>query len=200
MGISIFTGPAQELVIRFVFNIFVAFILIRYIYTGVKLRATYVFTFIMFNTLIFFITYLLSNVTLSIGFAFGLFAVFSILRYRTDPIPIKEMTYLFAAITLGVMNALITPEISIIEVILANVAIVAVAFALEKMIRGAGLDEMVIIYEKIENIHHERQAELLEDIEKRTGLTIHDHVIERVDFLRDVARIRIHYLANSDKK
>ncbi len=117
-----------ELILRFLLNILVAFVIIRFSYYRYQRNETYAFTYYLFNVLIFFVCYLLSSVTLSIGFAFGLFAVFAILRYRTFPIPIKEMTYLFMVITVGVMNALSTPEIGILELLFANAAIVIVVF------------------------------------------------------------------------
>ena len=101
-----------NLMIRFGFNLFIAFIIIKLIYDRDKTDNDFVFTYFMFNSLIFFFAFLLSNITINIGFAFGLFAVFAILRYRTNPIPIKEMTYLFIVITLGVINALSKTEIS----------------------------------------------------------------------------------------
>ena len=200
METAFYSDKVAELILRFGFNILVAVILIRFIYARTRVYSTYKFTFLMFNTLIFFVCYLLSNVTMSIGFAFGLFAVFAILRYRTDPIPIKEMTYLFAVITIGVMNAMSTPEISVLELLFANIAIITVAYVLENVIRGAGLEEIRVTYEKIENIPTDRHDELMADLRERTGLEIQDIEIERLDFLRDVARIRIRYISGSTNK
>ena len=198
-NITIASSQVWELVIRFAFNFLVAFLLIRLIYYRHQKNPTYAFTYFMFNVLIFFVCYLLSNVTLSIGFAFGLFAVFAILRYRTDPIPIKEMTYLFMVISIGVMNALSTPDISLIELLFANSAIVLVAFGMESYWKKTTLNEVLVIYEKIENIRPENQAVLLSDLRERTGLDIVKYKVIRTDFLRDVARIRVYCRSNRDQ-
>jgi len=97
-------GHFWELIFRLLVDVIVVFILIRFAYQKNQDSPSYVFTFALFNVLIFFVVYLLSNASMSIGFAFGLFAVFAILRYRTKTIPIKEMTYLFLFITLGLAN------------------------------------------------------------------------------------------------
>ena len=112
----------SNLIIRFVFNIFIAFIIIKLIYDRKQSNNDFVFTYFIFNTLIFFFAFLLSNIEINIGFAFGMFAVFAILRYRTDPIPIKEMTYLFLVIGISVINALANKKISHAELVFANFA------------------------------------------------------------------------------
>lgn len=193
-GIPLFSPAVWELIFRFGYNIMVVFILIRFIYYRYTRSASYAFTYFMFNTVIFFVCYLLSNVTLSIGFAFGLFAVFAILRYRTDPIPIKEMTYLFIVITIGVMNALSTPGISYAELLFANVAILILTLAVETYWHGRGLQEADIIYEKVENIKPANHEAMLADLRERTGLDIKRYKITRTDFLRDTARIRVFYI------
>lgn len=193
LELALYTNSIWELMLRFVFNLAVVFILIMVIYARYRKDGTYAFTFVMFNTLIFFVCYLLSNVTLSIGFAFGLFAVFAILRYRTDPIPINEMTYLFSVITIGVINALSTPNISVAELLFTNGAILLIALALEAYWQKRLLAEVLVIYEKIENIIPENHPALLADLRERTGLDIKHFRILRADFLRDVARIRVYY-------
>lgn len=187
------SGSLLELILRFAFNLVVIFLVIRFGYYRYQRNATYAFTYYLFNTLIFFVCYLLSNVTLSIGFAFGLFAVFAILRYRTRPIPIKEMTYLFMVITIGVMNALSTPDIGILELLVANLAIVIVALTAEFYWRRNGLAEIRVEYEKIENIKRENHAALMADLIARTNLDIVHFEIVRIDFLRDTVRLRIFY-------
>ena len=191
--VQMFNPDIWELVSRYSFNLLIAFILIRLIYYHFWKRSDYTFTYFMFNTVIFFVCYLLSSVRLSIGFAFGLFAVFAILRYRTNPIPIKEMTYLFIAITVGVINALTTPEISYAELLFTNFAIVFLALILESFWRKYSLIESLIIYEKIENIKPEFHERLLSDLRERTGLDIKRFEIMRTDFLRDIARIKVYH-------
>ena len=183
-----------NLIIRFGFNLSIAFIIIKLIYKrNHSNNLDFVFTYFMFNSLIFFFAFLLGNITINIGFAFGLFAVFAILRYRTDPIPIKEMTYLFIVITIGVINALSDAEVSYAELLFTNVALVGLTYFLETYWRKNLLVRITIEYEKIENIKPENHNTLLADLKERTGLNIQSFEFRRMNFLRDTARIRIYY-------
>ena len=184
----------MNLIIRFGFNLTIAFIIIKLIYQRNRANnLDFVFTYFMFNSLIFFFAFLLGNITINIGFAFGLFAVFAILRYRTDPIPIKEMTYLFIVITIGVINALSSAEVSYAELLFTNVALVGLTYFLETYWRKNLLVRITIEYEKIENIKPENHDTLLADLKERTGLNIQSFEFRRMNFLRDTARIRIYY-------
>ena len=183
----------MNLIIRFGFNLTIAFIIIKLIYQRNHTNNDFVFTYFMFNSLIFFFAFLLGNITINIGFAFGLFAVFAILRYRTDPIPIKEMTYLFIVITIGVINALSSAEVSYAELLFTNVALVGLTYFLETYWRKNLLVRITIEYEKIENIKPENHDTLLADLKERTGLNIQSFEFRRMNFLRDTARIRIYY-------
>ena len=183
----------MNLMIRFGFNLFIAFIVIKLIYDRENSDNDFVFTYFMFNSLIFFFASLLSNITINIGFAFGMFAVFAILRYRTNPIPIKEMTYLFIVITLGVINALSKTDISYNTLLFTNFALVLLTYILEKKWQNSLLLRRTVLYEKIDNIKPENHEQLLNDLNDRTGLNIQRFEIRRVNFLRDTARIRIYY-------
>ena len=183
----------MNLIIRFGFNLTIAFIIIKLIYQRNHTNNDFVFTYFMFNSLIFFFAFLLSNVTINIGFAFGLFAVFAILRYRTDPIPIKEMTYLFIVITIVVINALSGAEVSYAQLLFTNMALVGLTYFLETYWRKNLLVRITIEYEKIENIKPENHDTLLADLKERTGLNIQSFEFRRMNFLRDTARIRIYY-------
>ena len=182
----------MELIIRFGFNLFIAFIIVKLIYHREHTDNDFVFTYFMFNSLIFFFSYLLSNITINLGFAFGLFAVFAIMRYRTDPIPIKEMTYLFIVITIGVINALSKTEVSYEALLFTNVAIVGLTYVLENYWQKNLLLRRMVVYEKIENIKPENHDKLLADLKERTGLDIQQFEIRRINFLRDTFRIRIY--------
>ncbi len=182
-----------NLIIRFGFNLTIAFIIIKLIYQRNHTNNDFVFTYFMFNSLIFFFAFLLGNITINIGFAFGLFAVFAILRYRTDPIPIKEMTYLFIVITIGVINALSGAEVSHAQLLFTNMALVGLTYFLETYWRKNLLVRITIEYEKIENIKPEKRDTLLADLKERTGLNIQSFEFRRMNFLRDTARIRIYY-------
>ena len=184
----------MNLIIRFGFNLSIAFIIIKLIYQrNHSNNLDFVFTYFMFNSLIFFFAFLLGSITINIGFAFGLFAVFAILRYRTDPIPIKEMTYLFIVITIGVINAISDTEVSYGAVIFTNIALVGLTYFLETYWRKNLLVRITIEYEKIENIKPENHDTLLADLKERTGLNIQSFKFRGMNFLRDTARIMIYY-------
>ena len=182
-----------NLIIRFGFNLSVAFIIIKLIYQRDHNNNDFVFTYFMFNSLIFFFASILGSITINMGFAFGLFAVFAILRYRTDPIPIKEMTYLFIVITIGVINALSGDEVSFGALLFTNTALVGLTYFLEKYWQNNLLVSMNIDYEKIENVKPENHEALLADLKERTGLNIQDFQFSRMNFLRDTVRIKIYY-------
>ena len=183
-----------NLMIRFGFNLSIAFIIIKLIYQRNRANnLDFVFTYFMFNSLIFFFAFLLSSITINMGFAFGLFAVFAILRYRTDPIPIKEMTYLFIVITIGVINALSGAEVSYAALLFTNITLVILTYFLENYWQKNLLLRMNIEYEKIENIKPENRDILLADLKERTGLNIQSLEFRRMNFLRDTASIRIYY-------
>ena len=126
-----FSLEFYNLVLRFAFNLLIATIIIRKIYYRDPSNNDFVFTYFMFNSLIFFFAYLLSNIDINMGFGFGMFAVFAILRYRTDPIPIKEMTYLFIVITIGVINALSGDKVPYVALLFTNFSLVALTYILE---------------------------------------------------------------------
>ena len=182
-----------NLIIRFGFNLSVAFIIVKLIYQRDHNNNDFVFTYFMFNSLIFFFASILGSITINMGFAFGLFAVFAILRYRTDPIPIKEMTYLFIVITIGVINALSGDEVSFEALLFTNAALVGLTYFLEKYWQNNLLASMNIDYEKIENVKPQNHEALLADLKERTGLNIQDFQFSRMNFLRDTVRIKIYF-------
>ena len=184
-----------NLAFRFLFNISVAYLIIMQIYKRFHDSNDFVFTYFMFNSLIFFFAYILGNMDINIGFAFGLFAVFAILRYRTDPIPIKEMTYLFIVITTGVINSIGSNEVSQQELIFANFIIIILTYILENQGKIQDSEKLLgrrtIEYDKLENIKPENHKDLLIDLENRTGLSIQRFEIGRI-FL-DRVNIKIFY-------
>ena len=186
------TSELMNLILRFGFNLSIAFIIIKLIYHREHKDNDFVFTYFMFNSLIFFFAFLLSNININLGFAFGLFAVFAIMRYRTDPIPIKEMTYLFIVITVGVINALSKTEVSYGALLFTNIAIVGLTYFLEIYWQKNLLVRHMVVYEKLENIKPENHDKLLADLKERTGLDIQQFEIRRINFLRDTFRIRIY--------
>ena len=161
-----------KLLIKGVFNLGVILIVVRYIYYPVTKNKDYLFTFLLISLTVFLLCVLLDSVKLQLGFALGLFAIFGIIRYRTDPIPIKEMTYLFLVIGISVVNALANKKISYAELVFANFLIVFVTFGMERLWLLRHETRKNIIYEKIELIKPENEAKLLADLKERTGIDI----------------------------
>jgi len=188
-----------ELIIRFVFNMAVTVIIVRYLYYPAVKRKDYLFTYILISGVIFLLCFLLENVKLQIGFALGLFAIFGIIRYRTNPIPIKEMTYLFVIIGISVINALANKKVSYTELLFTNIAIIFIVYGLEKIWLLKHESTKTINYEKIELIKPENRQLLMKDLEERTGLKINRVEIGRIDFLRDTARIKIYYFVSENE-
>jgi len=182
-----------ELLIRFSFNFIIVVWLVRYIYYPITRRKDYLFTYLLFSVIVFFLCQLLSSVKLGLGFALGLFAIFGIIRYRTDPIPIKEMTYLFIVIGIAAINGLANKKISFAELMFTNIVVVGITYGLEKIWLLKSESRKTIEYEKIDLIKPENHALLMEDLKERTGLNIHRFEIGRLDFLKDTARIRVYY-------
>jgi hypothetical protein len=167
-------------------------ILIRFIYLPVYNRRDHLFTFFMFNIAIFMITNLLSVKSgISTGAAFGMFAVFSLLRYRTEDISARDMTYLFMVIALGLMSSI--NKGNIVETGIINLIVVVGAFLLDGGLLFKTEFVKTIQYENIELIKPENFQLLLADLKNRTGLNVHKVSIGRIDFLRDTATLKIYY-------
>ena len=137
--------------------------------------------------------FMLESVKLQMGFALGLFAVFGIIRYRTDAIPIKEMTYLFVVLGMSVMNALINKKISLVELSFANLVIIGATYGLERVWLLRHEAQKIIVYENIDLIKVGREEEMKADIEARTGIKVNRFEIGKIDFLRDTALIKIYF-------
>lgn len=181
------------MIIRLGLHLFFVFILVRLIYYPRTKRKDFLFTYFLFSISIFLMCFLLESVKLEMGFALGLFAVFGIIRYRTDAIPIKEMTYLFVVIGMSVMNALINKKISLVELMFANVVIIGATYGLERVWLLRHESQKLIIYDNIELIRLGRHDELKRDLEERTGIRITRFEIGKIDFLRDIVLIKIHF-------
>lgn len=189
----------SELLVRFTFNTILILIVVLLIYSKNSKRKDFYFSYIAIGVIVFFLSSLLNNVKLELGFALGLFAIFGIIRYRTDAIPIKEMTYLFIIIGISVINALANKKVSYTELAFTNAAIVAGLWVLEKRLMLKQEGSIKLIYEKIENIHLRQGEVLLEDLKQRTGINIVRYEIEKIDFLKDIAIIRLYFNVNGSK-
>lgn len=198
LGVKIINiSDFAELLFRFSFNLSILFSVVHFMYAKNSKRKDYYFSYLAVGTIVFLLSFLLNSVKLELGFALGLFAIFGIIRYRTDPIPIKEMTYLFVIIGISVMNALANKKVSYAELVFTNAAIVAGLWLLEKKLMLKQQRTIKMVYEKIENINTANEAELLADLKARTGLEINYYEIVKIDFLKDVAEINLFINTNS---
>jgi hypothetical protein len=188
-----------ELIIRFGFNMVMMLIVVRLLYYPKSRRKDYLFTYILISTIIFLLCFLLDNVKLEIGFALGLFAIFGIIRYRTNPIPIKEMTYLFLVIGVSVINALANKKVSYAELLFTNFVIVLVTFLLEHVSLVKHESTKTIEYERIDLITKDKREELIKDLETRTGIKLNRVEIGRINFLRDTVKLKIYYFDDDAK-
>jgi hypothetical protein len=188
-----------KLLVKSAFNFLVVGYIVRYLYYTTTKNKDYLFTYILISVTVFFLCFLLENVKLELGFALGLFAIFGIIRYRTDPIPIKEMTYLFIVIGISVMNALANKKISYSELLFTNMMFILITYSLEKIWLLKHETRKTITFEKIELIVPEKREELVADLKLRTGLNITRVEIRNIDFLRDTATIRIYYFEDEEK-
>lgn len=185
-----------ELVQRLGLNFISIFILIRLIYYPIHKNKDFLFTFFLFNVINFLICFLLSTAKLKMGFAFGLFAIFSILRYRTVTVPVREMGYFFISVTLGIINALVSNENYWLQLLIANGIIIGLTYILDYRISLKHENFKEIIYDRIDLIVPDKREELLADLKLRTGLNIHRVEFIRIDLLKDTARIYAFYISD----
>ena len=192
------SGPLPLFITGFIANLLSAFIIVRFVYYPREQSNNYVFTFLAFNTMIYFIMGLFTSIELSIGVGFGLFALFSILRYRTETVPIREMTYLFVMAALPILNSVLFDSTEYTKMILVDLLVIIVLWILDRE-WGFCRDrfQMEIVYEKIELIGKEKKEEMLQDLRERTGLNVTDFEILKINFLRDVAYLKITYISRT---
>ncbi|MBI4947588.1 MAG: DUF4956 domain-containing protein [Bacteroidetes bacterium] len=190
-GFELFNRLPLKFFIRLAVDMASVFVLIRFIYfPSYKTREMF-FTFFIFNLIIFLVMFMISKVEISMGAGFGLFAVFGIMRYRTEDVSTKDMTYLFLSIAMGMITAVAKGGWD--ELLLINGIILVVTLLLETNILMKKELGKEILYENIEMIKPENHQKLLDDLRMRTGLDVHRFSITKVDFLRDMAVIRIYY-------
>ena len=193
LDIPFFDDDFFKMIFRFGINTLFLTIIIRYLYYKIAKRKDYLFTYYMISTVVFFLCFTLKKYELDIGMALGLFAIFGIIRYRTDAIPIKEMTYLFVVIGVSIINSLANKKMSFSEIIVANIIIVFSVAIIEKIWHLKHQVTKQVVYENIENIKPENYDLLIDDLKKRTGLEVNKVIIGNVDFLKDTAILTIFY-------
>ena len=186
----------SDFFVRLFIHLVAVFILARVCYFGFARHRDFAGSFILFGMGVFLVTSQLNSVEISMGFAFGLFAIFSMLRYRTESITIKEMTYLFLVISMSLLSAVGTmPHLALVALL---GLICLLAYVTETSLLLPLLEEMPVQYEKIENIVPERESELLADLRERTGLDVCRVEVLGVDFMRDSASLRVQYRPGKD--
>ena len=182
----------------FLVNFVVGLIIVRFIYYPRTKDKRFVFTYLTFSTVIYFVVSSMANITIGIGVGFGLFAIFRIVRYRTEPMPVREMTYLFVLMSLPVMNSSGMLQTAWPQLLIANTVIILVLWLLEK---EWGFEYQLprhVVYEKIELIQPSRQVEMVADLEARTGRKVERVEVGKIDFLKDTADLRV-YFAKEDQ-
>jgi hypothetical protein len=196
---DLYDDDAIALLVRLVVNTTVLTLLIRYLYYPKTKRKDYLFTYYLIGTITFFLCFGLKKLDIDTGMGLGLFAIFGIIRYRTDAIEIKEMTYLFLIIGISVVNSLASNQISLTEITIINVFVIILTFVLEKLWLVKHETRKTINYERIDLITPEKYDEMKEDLERRTGIAINRIEIGKIDFLTDTAQIRIYYYADDQE-
>ena len=179
---------------RYLLNLLTVFILFRFIYYKNYKKTDLFLTFFGFNSIIFFISFMLNKVEMSTGAGFGLFAVFSILRYRTEGIGPKDMTYLFLSISIGLLTAIGPPDG--IEISLFCFVIITLTYILENSLWGKKEVSKTIIYDSLDYINQSQQLELMKDLKCKTGIEIHRLSVDNIDYLKDSCTITIYYYEN----
>lgn len=197
-GVDSLMRFCSKMGIRLVIDLITIFVLIRFIYYPLYKQSGYFFMFAIFNLVIFLIAFLLNKVDLSMGAAFGLFAVFSMLRYRAESVSIKDMTYLFLSIAIGLLTAIskikgVPDEYEYLFLIGLNSLILGLTWMLETSKLLKKESSRIVVYENIELIQSNRREELLNDLKQRTGFNIHRYTVEQINFLKDSATIIVYF-------
>ena len=190
---SMITGSIKDLLLHFLLNLLISWIIVQFFYFRKGGQRNYYFTFLIFSSAMFLLLYVMNNLSLQIGFTLGLFAIFGMIRYRTETVPVREMTYLFIIIAISIING-IGAEIPFALIVTANVVTVLLIWLLEGIgIIRSRVSTKVVLYDRIELVEASRRAELKEDLEKRLGLKIESIEVGMVDFLKDSAYLKVTY-------
>ena len=190
------TEHVTKLLLAFIVNLIAIMIIVRWLYYPKCKRGEFFFTYILIAISTFMLIYVLGDVKLKAGIALGLFAMFSIIRYRTEQIAIREMTYLFIIIALSAINGLTISELSIGEVIIINVLFITAIIICESKLLISHYSYKVIKYDNINLITPDKREELIADLEKRTGLKVIKVEVGAIDFLKDAAIVKMYYKSN----
>ena len=194
LGLPLFDGPGLwRLLILFGINLLVCWVITHFFYYRKSRRRDYYFTYMLFSTAIFFILYQLQNMKIEVGIALGLFGIFSMIRYRTEQLPIREMTYLFVLIAISIINGAGMAS-SYVSFAAVNILFIAIIWVLEAVGMFNRKSQKIITYEKIDLIRPDRREDLLADLRQRTGLDIVKVQVGSINFLKDTAFIKVTYI------
>ena len=200
LGVPLFDGPSLwTFLIRFAFNLLVCWVITHFLYYRKSHRRDYYFTYMLFSTAIFLILYNLQNMTVEVGIALGLFGIFSMIRYRTEQLPIREMTYLFVLIGISIINGAGMTS-SYTAFLVTNLLVILLVWLLESLGFSHRQANKIINYEKIDLIRPDRREELLADLRERTGLNITKVQVGSINFLKDTAFLKVTYIPEDDEQ
>jgi len=204
-----------ELAIRFFLNLFVCWVLVQFFYYRKSRRRDYYFTFMVFSSSMLMLLYIMGNVEVGVGLTLGLFAIFGVIRYRTETVPVREMTYLFVIIALAAMNGL-APVYKLVGatsanphyalsggsvgiMAISNILVILLIWVLENGPLLKHTSTKLVLYDRIDLIVPEKRAELIADLEKRIGVKVLNLEVGHVDFLKDAAFIKVYYNLDKDQ-
>lgn len=199
LAIPFFDDDFYKMMFRLLLNVVFLTIIIQGLYNRKSTDTSFTFTYYMIGIIVFFLCFTLKKYELDIGMALGLFAIFGIIRYRTESIDIKEMTYLFIIIGISVINSLANKKMSYAEILGANTVVVFAIYLIEHTFLKQREHKMELKYEKVQNIHFENDEAFILDIKERLGINVTRYEISKVNYLRDTADIIIYYTVDEDK-
>ena len=198
LDIPLFDDDFFKMIFRFSLNLVFLILIIRYLYYKKSKKVAYLFTYFLIGIIVFFICFTLKKFEIDLGMALGLFAIFGIIRYRTDPIPIREMTYLFVVIGISIMNALVNKKMSYVEILSANTIIFIATYILENINALKHEVSKKITYDNMELVKKQNEKLLLEDLEERTGLKINRVKVNSLDYFKPSANLTIYYIVDAE--
>ena len=193
LEVPLFDDDLFKLIVRFCFNLVFLALIVGVSYNSNGKNRNYKFMFLLMNVIVFFICFTLKKLDLGLGMALGLFAIFAIIRYRTETIKVKEMTYLFVVIGIAVINSLTNKQTSYAELLFTNVTIFAATYFLERLFVFSKLPTQSMVYDNLEYLKPEKSVELYKDLKLRTGLDVNRVSINKIDLKTETATIVVHY-------
>lgn len=193
LDVPLYDDDLWKLLVRFLINLTVATTVVFFSFFQHKRNRTYAFTFLMMNVMVFFICFSLKKLDLGLGMALGLFAIFAIIRYRTDSIQVKEMTYLFIVIGIAVINSLSNKKTSYAELMAANLIIIGSSFLLERLLVNKKMAKQNVNYDKLELLRPDQREALLDDLQTRLGMRPDDVKVGRIDLGKGSANLTLYF-------